>query len=157
LRTTITLPLIPPEWTRGIDTGLLLVVLIASEILSIRRFGITPSVESGSLRPHIDYMGHLAGYATGIGAGAVIRSTHPKYKRTLEREVSRRHPGSRQQFEVKVEYVLAFNDVFDRPEPSISNFLVTNPISSHRSEGTGDIRAHDVHEPNEPSSLESTT
>ncbi len=53
---------------------------MTSEILAIRKWGITPTLEHGAKRPRIDYMGHLAGYVAGVGAGAVIRSTHPTWK-----------------------------------------------------------------------------
>ncbi len=76
------LPLIPREWSQGIDTGVILFMLIIAEIMAIRKRGITPSLDPGAARPSIDNMGHIAGYVAGIGAGAVIRSTHPKWKNT---------------------------------------------------------------------------
>ena len=36
-------------------------------------------------RPLIDYLGHIGGYATGIGAGCLIRQTNP-YWGSVERQ-----------------------------------------------------------------------
>lgn len=76
----ITLPFLPPEWTRGIDTGVMLAVFMLLEVMSLRKWGITPAKLLDRGRPNIDNMGHLSGYCAGIGAGALIRSTDPKWK-----------------------------------------------------------------------------
>ncbi|CAD6589753.1 MAG: hypothetical protein ASARMPREDX12_004015 [Alectoria sarmentosa] len=76
----ITIPFLPPEWTRGVDTGVMLAVFMLLEVMSLRKWGIRPTKLLNTGRPHVDNMGHLAGYFTGIGAGALIRSTDPKWK-----------------------------------------------------------------------------
>lgn len=82
----ITLPFLPPEWTRGVDTGVMLAVFMVLEIMSLRKWGITPVILRDTARPYIDHMGHLSGFFVGIGAGALIRSTDPKWK-----NVERKH------------------------------------------------------------------
>ena len=79
---TITILGLPPEWTRGIDTAIMLALFMLWEVYCIRKFGITPSVNPSptSVRPHIDNMGHLTGYFVGIAAGAIVRSTDPYWK-----------------------------------------------------------------------------
>ncbi|KAL9077139.1 MAG: hypothetical protein Q9161_000405 [Pseudevernia consocians] len=77
---TITLPFLPPAWTKGIDTALLLFFFILLEVISLRKWGIAPPKLLNTGRPHVDNMGHLSGYFAGIGAGALIRSTDPKWK-----------------------------------------------------------------------------
>lgn len=76
----ITLPFLPPAWTRGIDTAFLLLFLILFEAMSLRKWGIASTKLLNTGRPHVDNMGHLSGYCAGIGAGALIRSTDPKWK-----------------------------------------------------------------------------
>ena len=80
------LPFLPPEWTRGIDTGVLLATFIILELVSLRKKGIMPAKLLNTGRPAVDNMGHLSGYLAGIGAGAFIRSTDPKWK-----NVERKH------------------------------------------------------------------
>lgn len=63
----------------------MLAVLILLEVMSLRKWGIRPAKLLNTRRPGVDYMGHLSGYLTGIGAGALIRSTDPKWK-TAERK-----------------------------------------------------------------------
>ena len=62
------------------DTGILLAILMLLEVANLHKWGIVPTKLLNTGRPHIDYMGHLSGYLTGIGAGAIIRSTDPKWK-----------------------------------------------------------------------------
>lgn len=64
----------------------MLAVFILLEVLSLRKWGIVPAKLLNTGRPHIDNMGHLTGYLTGIGAGALIRTTDPKWK-----NVERKH------------------------------------------------------------------
>lgn len=66
--------------TRGFDTGVVLAFFIFYEVMSLRKWGIMPPSLLNTGRHHIDNMGHLSGYAAGIGAGALIRSTDPKWK-----------------------------------------------------------------------------
>ena len=68
--------------SQGIDTGLTLAILILSEIYSLRKRGIKapkeiPGVQSS---PVADHLGHLAGYAAGIGGGMAVRATDPKWR-----------------------------------------------------------------------------
>ena len=76
----ITLPFLPPEWTQGIDTGFILALLIIVEIVGLRRWGLIPLNLVNSGQAHIDHMGHLSGYAAGIAAASLVRSTDPKWK-----------------------------------------------------------------------------
>ncbi|KAL9128728.1 MAG: hypothetical protein Q9175_007467 [Cornicularia normoerica] len=76
----ITLPFLPPEWTRGVDTGVMLAVFMLLEVMSLRKWGVTPVILPNARRPYVDNMGHLSGYFVGIGAGSLIRSTDPKWK-----------------------------------------------------------------------------
>ena len=87
-RTAITLPMLPPEWTRGIDTGVLLGIIILYEIYGIRKRGIAPprALNGETRRPSVDHMGHLAGYTAGIGGGFIVRSNDPKW-----RDIERHH------------------------------------------------------------------
>ena len=79
---TITFLGLPSDWTRGIDTAIMLALFMLWEVYCIRKFGITPLVQpsSTSVRPHIDNMGHLTGYLVGIAAGAFIRTKDPDWK-----------------------------------------------------------------------------
>ncbi|CAF9934036.1 hypothetical protein IMSHALPRED_009567 [Imshaugia aleurites] len=76
----ISLPFLPPDWTRGMDTGVMLAVFMLLEVMSLRKWGIMPAKLLNTSRPHIDNMGHLSGYCVGIGTGALIRSTDPRWK-----------------------------------------------------------------------------
>ena len=58
----------------------MLAVFLLLEVMSLRKWGITPAKVLNPGRPSIDNMGHLSGYFAGIGAGALIRSTDPKWK-----------------------------------------------------------------------------
>lgn len=82
LSQTIQLPFLPPEWTRGVDTGVVLAIFILSEIRGLRKTGLkVPKSTPGTpLQPRVDHMGHLAGYAAGIGGAAIIRATDPKWR-----------------------------------------------------------------------------
>ena len=71
----ITLPFLPPGWTQGIDTGMVLAVLIALEFVGLRRRGLLPGKLGNARSAHIDHLGHLSGFATGIAAALIIRST----------------------------------------------------------------------------------
>ena len=62
------------------DTGILLAILMLLDVASLRKWGIVATKLLNTGKPHIDYMGHLSGYTAGIGAGAFIRSTDPKWK-----------------------------------------------------------------------------
>ena len=87
LRRNIQVPFLPPEWTRGIDTGVVLAVFIILELLAIRKFGLgatPPKLENTSVKPLVDNLGHLSGYFAGIGCGAAIRS-HDSYWKDLRR------------------------------------------------------------------------
>ena len=64
----------------------MLAVFMVLEIMSLRKWGITPVILRDTARPYIDHMGHLSGFFVGIGAGAFIRSTDPKWK-----NVERKH------------------------------------------------------------------
>lgn len=81
-----TLPFLPPEWTRGVDTGVLLAVLMILEAIRLRKWGLTPAKWLHTGQPVIDSMGHLCGYSVGICAGALIRSTDLRWK-----SVKRKH------------------------------------------------------------------
>ena len=81
-RTRIQVPFIPPEFTRGIDSGVLLGIFVLYEMWNLRKHGITPS----TVKSQVDYMGHLTGYFAGIGAGAIIRAKDPRW-----RDVERHH------------------------------------------------------------------
>ena len=59
---------------------MLLAVFVLIEIMSLRKWGIAPPELLNTGRSHVDNMGHLSGYVAGIGAGAFIRSTDPKWK-----------------------------------------------------------------------------
>ncbi len=58
----------------------MLAVFVLLEVMSLRKWGITPANLLNTGRPHVDNMGHLCGYLAGIGAGAFIRYTDPKWK-----------------------------------------------------------------------------
>lgn len=62
------------------DTGVMLAVFMLLEVMSLRKWGIMPAKLLNTSRPHIDNMGHLSGYCVGIGTGALIRSTDPRWK-----------------------------------------------------------------------------
>ena len=81
-RTRIQMPVIPSEFTRGIDTGVLLSIFVLYEVWNLRKYGITPS----TVKSQVDHMGHLTGYFVGIGAGAIIRAKDPRW-----RDVERHH------------------------------------------------------------------
>ena len=60
-------------------------MFISIEIIQLARFGLVPPALINSGKPNIDYVGHLAGYATGIGAACLIRQTNP-YWGSLQRK-----------------------------------------------------------------------
>ena len=64
----------------------MLAIFILLEVISLRKWGITPANLLNTGRQGVDHMGHLSGYLAGIGAGACIRSTDPKW-----RNAERRH------------------------------------------------------------------
>jgi len=59
-------------------------MFMLAEIYTIRRYGISPPMGklAETARPHSDNMGHLTGYAVGIGAASIIRSRDPKWRDT---------------------------------------------------------------------------
>jgi len=88
LSRTIQFPFLPPEWTRGIDTGVVIGAFILLELLSIRKYGLGRTLPKGQTetgRPLVDNLGHLSGYFAGIGAGALIRSYDPYWKNLKRR------------------------------------------------------------------------
>lgn len=72
--------------TSIIDTGCLLFGFVAIEILALRRKGIVNKFAIAAGRPAIDHVAHLAGFATGIAAAVIVRSTDPRWQK-----VERRH------------------------------------------------------------------
>ena len=82
----VTVPYLPPEWFRAMDTGLILAAIMLLEVSQIRKKGLqqTYSVEAGKMASIIDHLGHLCGYTAGLGAAVILRTTDPKWK-TAER------------------------------------------------------------------------
>lgn len=78
------MPIVPPEWTQGINTGAILVLIIGYDLIGFFRNGLAPTKVIGSGRSHIDHVGHLGGFATGIAAACLIRSTDAHWQ-SLER------------------------------------------------------------------------
>lgn len=68
-------PLLPPEFTSSVNTAVVLALLLALEIRELAKHGRAPIALVNSIEKHTDRIGHLAGYATGIGAGLLIRQT----------------------------------------------------------------------------------
>ena len=64
---------------------MILAVFISIELIQLARFGLMPRHLINSRKHNIDYVGHLAGYATGIGAACLIRQTNP-YWGSLQRK-----------------------------------------------------------------------
>ena len=58
----------------------MLAVFILLEAMNLRKSGIVPAKMLNTGKPSVDIMGHLSGYFAGIIAGALIRSTDPKWK-----------------------------------------------------------------------------
>ena len=63
----------------------MLAVFILLEVMSLRKWGITPAKVLNTGRPHVDNMGHLSGYFAGIIAGLAIRRTDPRWKNAERR------------------------------------------------------------------------
>lgn len=59
------------------NTAVVLAALISVDAIQLMKLGLTPKALINSGKPHFDYVGHLAGYATGIGAACWIRQTDP--------------------------------------------------------------------------------
>lgn len=59
------------------NTAVILAALVCVDAFQLLRHGLMPKALINSGKSHIDYVGHLAGYATGIGAACLIRHTDP--------------------------------------------------------------------------------
>ena len=67
------------------NTAVILAILVSVELIQFSRHGLMPKALINSGKTHVDYVGHLAGYATGFGAACLIRQTDP-YWGTVQRK-----------------------------------------------------------------------
>ncbi|KAG8533396.1 uncharacterized protein KY384_002179 [Bacidia gigantensis] len=77
---TVKLPFVFDEWTASMNTGVVLAILIAYEIITMWRGGlINPKiVELHGFTP--DKAGHLTGYITGTIMGWLYRQHHAEWR-----------------------------------------------------------------------------
>ncbi|KAL9103782.1 MAG: hypothetical protein Q9163_001191 [Psora crenata] len=73
-------PMLPAEFTSVLNSGIILLILICIEIIGLRRFGLENTAAIAKHGSATDHLGHLAGYATGITAGALIRTHDPRWQ-----------------------------------------------------------------------------
>ena len=72
--------MLSPELTSWLNSGVILALLIWFETLGLRKYGLQNMVAVAKHGSATDHVGHLAGYATGVTTGALIRAYDPRWQ-----------------------------------------------------------------------------
>ena len=72
--------MIPAELTSALNSGIILAILMGIELVGLRKFGLQNTAAVAKYGAATDHLGHFAGYATGIMAGALIRNYDTRWQ-----------------------------------------------------------------------------